>query len=174
MDCDFFFIDFIDERLELVKISDSFITRSSELVNSNFLKSKKYKILKRGDVQLKMWEESCDLFAAKVLQSIPTKRIIIIKAYWASAYKDINGKTKKFSKLDHNRAMYHNQYLDHYYNYLEKKLTGCNVVSADNLLADVSHKWGISPFHYVNEWYHDIYDQLKEIFYRVNHSIPIE
>lgn len=174
MDFDFFLVDFIDERFDLVKIHDSILTKSVELAKSNFLKSKEHKIIKRDDLPLEMWEEACDFFAAKVLQFIPVERIIIIKGYWASKYKDVKGNILQFNTSYKNKALNQNRYLGQYYAYLENKLDGCHVVSADSLLADESHKWKISPFHYVDDWYHDAFNQLGKIFGRVNNSSSTE
>lgn len=80
-------IDFIDERLKLWKIKNSFVTQSTELVKLDLKQVlKPEKVRSRGSKEdLELWVDACHKFTATIPQSIREKTILH-KAYWANSY----------------------------------------------------------------------------------------
>ncbi|WBW95597.1 DUF6270 domain-containing protein [Oceanirhabdus sp. W0125-5] len=166
---DYLIIDFIDERFDLLRYGNSFVTRSAEFVNSGLLENKKYKFdrVNRYSVSTHiLWEKSCDIFISKIIKLIPQKKIILHKALWASKYID-NNKVFAFPNKELTNIKMNNLILDRYYSYFESKLPNINVIKIDNkdLVADKNHKWGLTPFHYKKDYYLEL---LRKIHYIVN------
>lgn len=151
---DFLIIDLIDERFNLLKINGSVITRSVEFINAGL----DYLAYEKIEKTLSFWEDACELFVKKLLSILPKEKIIIHEAYWANRYID-NGIIKEYKnqkEIDTN-----NDLLKRYYNILEKELSQKVVKTKNILMGDPNHIWGLTPFHYTEEYYKEIYSQIK-------------
>lgn len=149
---DIFIIDLIDERFDIVKVDDSYVTRSSEFVAAGL-----ENIGEKINKSLPDWERECSEFVNRLLSIIPVKNIIIHEAYWAKKYVE-NGEIKEFPNpnyIDTNNSL-----LKEYYSVLKKLIPTSVVKFEGDLLGDSSHVWGLSPFHYNDEYYKNIHNQL--------------
>lgn len=153
-------IDLIDDRFNVIKIDDSIITLSNELVKSGFLDSKKYSVLKKSksfsdwNVGKEKISSYIERFCKSVENIYESDHIFIHEAYMANKYFDENGNCKLFAEelLDKNKKI--NEQLKFYYNLLKKNLPDAVIIdTADRYVADYNHKWGLSPMHYQQEYY---------------------
>ena len=153
-------IDFIDERLLLLKVGDTFITQSTE-----FTKCKLNEVLnidkevRRGrQEEFDLWIDACHKFTKLIPENI-RKKTILHKAFWASKYRK-NGELYDFE--DRDKIIFFNKNLDFYYKTFESIYSpGCIVeVSLEKSIADAQHLWGLSPFHYTEEYYQECYKQI--------------
>ena len=153
-------IDFIDERLLLLKVSNTFITQSTEFTKCELDKIIDIsEVLRRGRQQdFDLWIDACHKFTKLIPDEI-RKKTILHKAFWASSYIE-NGKIKNFE--DQTKITFFNKNLDFYYKTFESIYSpGCVVeISSDKNVADAHHLWGLSPFHYTEEYYHQCYKQI--------------
>jgi len=154
---DYLIIDFIDERFNLLKHEDTYVTRSSEFVNSKLEMKFNFELVKRNDTML--WEKSCCQFIEKVKEFVPEDKIILHEAYWSPVYIN-NGEIIEFDKPMLKQIVHNNALLRHYYEFFLSQLPKCTKVCSKLNIADSAHKWGLSPFHYHYPYYEDIYQQI--------------
>lgn len=157
-------IDFISERLNLVKVGDSYITRSNELVKSKVLgKLKDYQIVKKLDDSVqKLWKENALQFFQK-LKGYFGNNIIIHKTKWRHHYLDTDGAVQAFPNVE--EIELRNEELDNYYTFVEKHFPEFIFIDmTDNrYYASASHKWGLAPYHFEDHYYHSLLQKLAEI-----------
>jgi hypothetical protein len=159
---DYLLIDFIDERFDLLKHDDSYITRSPEFVNSNLEAKFKFELVKRKIESTNiLWEESCDILINELKKIISPHKIILHKAFWADRYYDNNViccfSEKRVAEIKEN-----NNNLERYYSFFNDKLKGINILELgkDSFIADSNHRWGLSPFHYEDKYYLESKNQI--------------
>ncbi|MFZ3005791.1 MAG: DUF6270 domain-containing protein [Phenylobacterium sp.] len=167
--------DFIDERFDLLAVRDTLVTHSWELEVSGYLDQPAFssaRIVPRASAQCdQLWREAA-LETAAFLSTTPLSdaRIILHESQWAGRYLDLAGQLQDFDPdvmiFDGNVASLdaHNALLRSYQQRFAE-LTGAARVSADPglMVGDVGHRWGLSPFHYVADYYRDIWGQLRAL-----------
>lgn len=157
---DVLIIDLIDERFDLVKYGKSYITRSLYFVNSKVEELYPFEYVKRFQEHThSLWEDACKKFINQLTLHLPEEKIVLHEAYWATEYFD-NGEPKSLPKNEYIKL--NNSILKRYYSFMKSLLPGMKVVSKEPI-ADSKHIWGLAPFHYTDEYYHEIYNQLVEL-----------
>ena len=138
-------VDFIDERLPLIKTSRSAYTESPEFLKTG---------LERGQRSIDVFSETYfDEFERGweyFISALHHKRILINRVLWATHSSD--GSLLQDQKL----IAQQNAKLERIYNIVDLR-------NADNvkllayphsvLLADANHRWGLSPFHFTPDFY---------------------
>jgi len=168
--------DFIDERFDLLAAGSGFATRSWELEVSGYLaqplfaEARDVPRLSRACDQL--WSDAAAELAT-LLASTPLSQatLILHEAQWADHYRDADGAAIPFESemevLSGKTALLadHNALLDRYQRELAARLPGLARVAAPPELrvASVDHRWGLSPFHYVDAYYAEIWRQLHDL-----------
>lgn len=151
---DVLFLDFIDERFDLVKISGSYVTNSNYLIQSGALSAfDGYELVDKREAH-GLWCLACDKIMDELLQL--GCEVVLHKAWWAERYMDHDsGRIKSFSPEERQVALLINQQLDKYYSYLLKRFDQVAVVEAKEELvySDFAHKWGRDFFHYSDRYY---------------------
>jgi len=165
---DLLIIDLIDERFDLLKYNNHYVTRSGELVNSEIEKKGKYSfdLLKRNSKEIQeLWAISCTSFFHEILKSIPSEKIILNKVFWSYKYRDAK---KLYSFPDEKLKLHetHNKILENYYSIIESQFPHINLInySLEDFIADKNHKWGLSPFHYELRHYLEFKNKVKDIW----------
>lgn len=159
---EYIIIDFIDERMNLIKLNhDSYITRSKEFANAN-LKIKNSTVLHRHNLPEDLWFEKAALFINDIKKKFDLNKIILHKALWQEKYKTVAGELKAFENTEEIKL--NNNLLKTYYHFIEANLEGINVIDLnDQFYSDESHHWGKSPFHYEQQYYKRFIDHLVSI-----------
>lgn len=152
---DYLMIDLVDERFDLIRIGHSLVTRSNEYVNAG-LESvfQGEKLIKSTDG----WEKDCITFSQRLLSILPVKKIVIHEAYWANKYID-DGAVKEYPNQKNIDA--NNEILKQYYAILKKAIPAKVVRTQNELIGDSKHAWGVTPFHYTDDYYKEIYNQIR-------------
>lgn len=161
---DFILIDFIDERFNLLKLSESLITKSNELVASGLMDEYDFTEIVRNEDLLSTWEKSAKIFFNTLLEHIPAHKIIIHKGLWKTKYVNENGTISEFSnQLQHIDMQ--NKYLNYYYQFIEENFKEINVLDMTNeeLYCSVDHRWGLSPYHFEDKYYQLFLAKLDQI-----------
>lgn len=168
---EYLIVDFIDERFDLIRIEDSYITKSNELVASGFLNGKEHKEIKRkkdsrGNIYIEKEniQKYMDEFILQIKKIYKPKQIILHKAFLLDEYIDKDGKTQSFGKnyLKNNKEV--NYILMYMYDYFQQELPCPNILDiCCTYKADEQHKWGVAPMHYQREYYEKIVELIKEI-----------
>lgn len=150
-------IDFIDERFDLLKVDDSYVTRSNEFVNGKLDETYAFERISRFQEETHvLWEKSCLVFLEQLLSIISVENIIIHEAYWTEKYIDKNNNLINFPDLKIIRT--NNEVLQRYYGFVKSRFPHIACVSAERI-GSANHKWGLSPVHYTEKYYMDIYSQ---------------
>ncbi len=156
---DVLIVDFIDERFNIMKSGTTLMTQSKEF-NDLDLASKLNctKAFSRGtDLEFDFWKIACQKFKNSLPSPHPT--IIVHKGIFALQYigKDglIDLPNREFN-LEMNRR------LEIYYSIFIEVLNPNTVISAPKelIIAEPNHKWGLAPFHYIQEYYEELWGQL--------------
>ncbi|MCX6303958.1 MAG: DUF6270 domain-containing protein [Bacteroidetes bacterium] len=159
-------LDFIDERMDILKMGQHFLTLSDEFLKSNLSSRFQGTRLARLDTSTTLlWKSNCLLFIDSIKNIFPPERIILHKAFWMESYTDgLTVEGFPYSDLVTN----HNNLLAEYYHFFETSLPGINIVDLrqHGYLADKNHKWSLVPFHYEVGYYIDFLTSLTNILKR--------
>lgn len=165
--------DFIDERFDLVAVGNSLVTHSWELDVSGYLAKPPF----AGARQAPRDSRACDLLwreaaaeMAAFIQATPLRdaTLILHGAQWATHYRDPHGDLRDFDPeiplLESNRGSIpsHNAILDRYQDIFRRAVPGIREVACPELrIGDSGHRWGLSPFHFITDYYVEIGRQLR-------------
>lgn len=163
IDFDFILLDFTDERFDLFRIGDSYVTRSVELLKSGFITQfEDYEHVKRFvETTHLLWERACKSFVKELLKVVPPHKIILHEAYWSMQYVN-NNELIQFPNNQLAMIKNVNNMLNRYHTFVKAQASGIHVVSHEGL-ADQTHIWGLSPCHYTKDYYKSIYKQFESI-----------
>lgn len=159
--------DFIDERFDLLEQDGAIVTKSweldcLELMGKPGLASARL-LPRLSDEVEALWREAL-AGIADLLHSPPLAQaaVILHHAQWAGAYRGKEGGLATFSgEPGHWDAQ--NAMLRRYRDLFVQAVPRTRVVQASdrNQQADEGHVWGLSPFHYVTDYYPDVWRQLR-------------
>lgn len=154
---DYLMIDFIDERMSILKSGDSYITRSREFINS---KSNLKGTLLTGSEKLNKWKQSALIFSEEISKYYNGDKIILHKALWKEQYITKDGDIKTF---EDKTIAENNELLMQYYSFIEENLKGIKVIELEDFNASEAHVWSLAPYHYQDEYYIEFMKQLKSL-----------
>ena len=163
--------DFIDERFDLLSADGALATHSWELEVSGYLKAK---ALRRGRTIPRLsagceriWRDGAAQMAAFV-RATPLReaRLILHSARWSGQVGE-DARPLPTPEILPGRptdAAAHNRLLADY----EAEFTAlmpplARVEAPEHRLADETHRWGLSPFHYVPPYYDAVWAQLAAL-----------
>jgi hypothetical protein len=166
--------DFIDERFDLLAVNGALATHSWELDVSGYLTQKAFTAA-RGVARLspacrRLWSRGAAEMAAFV-RATPLKdaRLILHSARWAEFYRGGRGRPKPLPTAEilpgrPEQIEAHNRLLAAYEAEFAALMPPMARVEApQHRLADEDHRWGLSPFHYVADYYAEIWRQLEPL-----------
>jgi len=166
--------DFIDERYDLLAAAGSLVTDSWELEASGYRRQPALRhareIPRLSAACDRLWLEAAGEFAALV-RATPLReaRLILHAARWAERRRTAAGREARFGEVAilPGRAAdigAHNALLARYEAAFTDLMPPMATVAAPALrLADEAHLWGLSPFHYVPDYYAEIWRQLEPL-----------
>lgn len=166
--------DFIDERFDLLSAGGTLLTHSWELEVSGYLKQRALKGARRidrlGGACERLWMAAA-LELAALIQATPlrTAQLILHSARWADHTRDPDGRDRPIGAVEAlpGRPIPladHNALLARYEaRFLELMPQAAVVAAPTHRLADPGHQWGLSPFHYVPEYYAEIWQGLAAL-----------
>ena len=166
-DFDVLLIDFIDERFGIAEFeggerltlcSEFLSARPSDLVYSeiNRFESRKFEFWKIGFSKL--------IREIRLKSSSPL--IVINKVYFAKTAGNSIATAVPSHQYNYLELIKNNCYLDQMYNFIHENFPEVVFIDYDKryLVANLSHKWGVAPFHYIDELYHETCLRLKNAF----------
>ena len=187
-DSDIIIIDLIDERYDLYKINNSYITKSNILQKSQFKVDAKLELVKRNSIECQeLWEKFSEIFIDLLLSL--NKEVIIHKAFWKETYVnnkinrslnnkfyiknilyslyysklgEFKSKNKTFRKSVCNNIKMNNNILNNYYRTFENRTEFKFIEVETDCKADRGHIWGLSPFHYEENYYKEFIKKLDK------------
>lgn len=167
--------DFIDERFDLLATGGALATYSWELEVSGYRHggelSDARRIPRLSQACERLWLDGLRETAA-FLAGTPLRDacVILHTARWADRYRTAKGQMRDLPDeswiWEGQPALRsdHNALLGRYEDFFFEEASAARVVSApDRQIADEAHRWGLSPFHYVPEYYAEIWRQLAAL-----------
>lgn len=156
-------IDFMDERLGVLKFQNTYITNSDELNLSNIKKIFKTEKLDFNEEYMELWEISALKFIHDIRKR-PYKNVILHKAFYMDNYIDEAGEKHLYTDPTVlNRIDSRNSMLNRMYKFIENNISNVEIIEPPGFAADKSHKWGFLPFHYEYKYYKYFMDSLNSL-----------
>lgn len=170
LEYDYIILDFIDERFNIYLDDDGvgICTLSNEILSSGWTVPPERVIRSASDDFFKYWEAGWSHLVGLLSELGVLHRLILNKVYWAKTL--VGGDPfPRHSDMEIENA---NNFLDRIYNRALQDLRPAQVVeySPEMLLGDKNHKWGASPFHYIENLYAETYRALRKYSMR-EHAI---
>lgn len=155
-------VDFIDERFSIFEFPDSSIcTVSVELLEAGFSPNgTDGKIIpSRSEEFYERWERGWSYLVEVLKQHGQLSKLRINKAYWACCAEDGSDFLPYYPFSMIKEA---NAFLDRLYMRAKEDLTEEQFYSSDeeNFIGNPHHLWGKSPFHYIDQYYTDMLNQI--------------
>lgn len=167
-------LDYIDERFDLLAGAGGVVTASWELETSGWDALPPLMTLRRldalGDADATLWRRALDALATLFAPggALSGARPVLHEAAWADALRTPSGRTEPLPPdleitpgRPASRAA-HNARLARMHAATRAAIPGLEVVKAPDSLvfSDPDHVWGLSPFHYVRDYYAEVWRQL--------------
>jgi hypothetical protein len=166
--------DFIDERFDLLCADSTLVVRSAELERSGYRAQPAFAGLRTvsrlSPAAERLWLDGVAEFAA-VVRSTPLAqaRLILHASRWAAEQRFPDGRTAPVRDVELLTGQPveitdYNDLLAQQDAAFARLMPPFERVEAPRLrLADSAHRWGLSPFHYVPEYYAEIRRQLAAL-----------
>jgi len=167
--------DFIDERFDLLSVGGGLASHTWELDVSGYLDQAPFRTAHRIGRATAACEQLWMRGAAEMtafLQATPLReaKVILHEAQWADRYLDATGEARAFAPIVdvlEGRMVdlrEQNTMLDRYQAAFAKLMPQAVRIRAPDALrlADASHRWSLSPFHYVDDYYREVWRRLRE------------
>ena len=157
-DYDFLLIDFLVDRLHLAEIDGKLVTRSVEFLRSGIKPDRVINTF--SDQYFTLWKKGVDNLFNTVNNTVGLEAIKINKVYWTNVANNPQDSIVLSEKWDIEK---NNAKLDAMYEYVEKILPSSSIIEIDKglLVADSDHKWGLSPFHFTDDYYRRMINAFK-------------
>lgn len=166
--------DFIDERFDLLAVGEAVATHSAELEASGYLAQGAFRgarsIPRLSDACDRLWLSALREFSDLVrMTGLSHAQLILHAARWAEEKADAHGRR---SRLENVAVLAgrpaeirpYNARLEAYEAAFTAEMPPITHVSAaSHHLAFADHRWGLSPFHYVPDYYVEIRRQLATL-----------
>lgn len=166
---DFLIVDLIDERFDLLRTGDSWVTRSSAFVSAGLDDAPGFefdRVRRLTDEAEHLTDAAAARFAERLHAILPPERVIVHRAWWLTRYRTADGAVESFPDERATFADRQNRALEHFYDELERCLGNrapTIALGRDSYLADAGHKWDLEPFHYEPAYNEAALARLREI-----------
>ena len=163
--------DFIDERFDLISTRGTLVTHSAELVRSGYLSRAPFRswrpISRLSAPCDRLWRDATRAFATLLEQSeLRRAAPILHSARWATRQRDTSGAISEIRDVEilsgrPTEIGPYNALLERQEAEFLRLMSPMARIDADAFrLADPDHQWGLSPFHYIPEYYDEVRRQL--------------
>lgn len=156
-------MDLVDERLGVLQLPDeSFVTRSHELVRSNWLEvlDQKPPLIRFGtDEHFTLWTDAANKFVSQLRSLGCLGRVVLLQTPWAEK-TDSGDLLRPFRGIPASHA---NEQYARYFRYLEDLNITHYRLPDKYALSTESHRWGPSPFHYFEPAYIHMRDAIRRL-----------
>ena len=162
--CDYIMIDFLEERYPLLKVNNTFYTKSETMIEvKNQLKnfSVEQQIF-MYDLPFEVWRQYCDCLIAVLKENYKSSQIILNRLYLTENI-GIYKPQRKFEQLYEIRKI--NERLKQYYDYFEENMDGY-VIGLNNRNTNYCSElfeYGCAPESYNEQWYREFGNQIIDV-----------
>ena len=166
--------DFIDERFDLIAVGDSLAVRSAELDRSGYLRQPSLRsartIPRQSAACERLWTDAAGAFAALVRGTELSRAVLILHAaQWATEQRQADGSRAAIRDVEITTGRpadigTYNDLLARQETTFKARMPPMHLLDAGQMrLADPAHQWGLSPFHYVADYYDEIRRQMVDV-----------
>ena len=168
--------DFIDERLDILSVGGTLVTHSWELDVSGFLAQPAFAgartIARATPASDLLWKQAMREMAGLIASTPLADAVLILhEAQWATRHLAQDGQVRDLPEEveiftgKHGRIADHNAALADYQGSFLGLLPAARRVAVppELRIADARHRWGLSPFHYVEAYYREAHAQLQAL-----------
>ena len=144
---DYFVFDLLEERNNVLRIQDGFITESDAFreCSTNLVGAE---IIASGSVEwFELWKKSCDAFVLKLQNYVPVDRIIMIRNYLTESYGTVYEQTE-YEDIQKIRSA--NEVIRNCYDYIEEHYPEIKVVDMSKeqyYITDERYEYGVYPWY---------------------------
>lgn len=166
--------DFIDERFDLLSVGGALASRSGEMVRSGYRTQPALApartIPRLSDAAERLWLEAASAFAA-IVRATPLgqAKLILHSARWADRQRATDGRLSPIEDVlitegqpavitDYNALLQRQEAA-----FAALMPPMARIDAEPFRLADAKHQWGLSPFHYIPEYYGEVRRQLASL-----------
>lgn len=148
-------IDLIDERFDLFAFHTGGVcTLSNELIAGGFeCRADLGRVVKSGsDEFFKLWEEGWCKFVEILSRTGKLDSLRVNRVFWAEKNENGGDFSPSYSQRGISEA---NKFLERLYERIALDIDFSQFICFDNnlLVGSIHHKWGLSPFHYIDDYY---------------------
>jgi Family of unknown function (DUF6270) len=159
---DILLLDLIDERFNLyIDPGGRVCTLSSELLSTGFPGDSTggSRVHSGSEEFWRLWEAGWLVFVNKLRGLGVLNRLLVNQVFWGSRTENGGNFEPHFSSKHIDSA---NQFLNRMYQRISADIPPEQILRFDHRLmtGSIAHTWGISPFHYVDAYYHSAIQQL--------------
>lgn len=145
-------VDLIDERFNLLRGAESFVTRSSAFQAAGLDDAELglEPVQRMSELGCALFDAAAEDFAARVSEVVPPERVVLHRALWCTRYRD-GGEVLPFPAARLELCRRQNAMLERGYDALEEAFGGCATsirLDPERELADAGHRWELEPYHY--------------------------
>jgi len=166
--------DFIDERFDLLSVGGALASNSGEMVRSGYRTQGSLRdartLHRLSDSVERIWREAASEFAAMTRATpLGSAQLILHSARWADRQRLRDG---RIAPIEHVEIIGGQGAAIADYNALLERQEAAfqalmppmaRIDASAYRLADSEHRWGLSPFHYVPEYYDEVRRQLAAL-----------
>ncbi|MCL2400831.1 MAG: DUF6270 domain-containing protein, partial [Defluviitaleaceae bacterium] len=162
---EFFVFDFLNERFNLIRYNDSYITSTHISKKLQCLINENVEIVYRNIFYKKnksVIEDIMVQFSKKISEIYNPSHIIMIKAFLCEQYKDKNGNIVPFDDID--KIHKTNSMLEDMYIFMENCIPNINIIETPkNVMAEELHVSNLSSTTYSEEYLNMVYKKTENI-----------
>jgi hypothetical protein len=159
-------IDLIDERFDVLRCGRELLTGSKQFLDAGGTKMLETEIAfhQNSEERLAAFAKGCEYIGAIARDhEVP---ILFHNSRWAKHYRNTNGQLLEFE----NQGLIagSNRRLSRMSEVVRSVLNPVLEINIEEqfLVGDTQHTWGVSPYHFVPEYYHKMWDILSEFVSR--------
>jgi hypothetical protein len=164
--CDLLLIDFVDERWDLLRTQQSFVTRSADLLDARIEQSASYgfeRVARLEHTTQLLWRDACARFAIALQENLPNVRVVLHRVMGAGRYRNSKGVHDLQPFADGIPLKALRATLEDCYDFFLARFPGAAEIALppNVYVAEESHRWGLSPFHFEDRYYWEVAEILR-------------
>ena len=156
-------VDFLEERFEIAKVDDLYITLS-DAVNSkdNLCQIGEYQVVSENE-RFRIWKNACDSFVEKIYSYNADMKIVLVKMKLTEFYGDEKNRIKFKNIEDINRINNRLEKMYEYFIQICPKAIVVDVETDKEYYTDEHYRHGCFPWHLNQYMYANIQRKIESI-----------
>lgn len=153
-----FYLDFLEERFDLVQEAGSFYTKSDAYEETGMAAPK---VVRREELPNTLWEEKCLRFIALLRRYFQPEQVVLVRTRLCETYGRTAG-MQSFAQAEEIRKT--NARIQGYEDFFLAQFPGVHIIETEDerlLFTDSEFPHGCYPWHINEYWYFKMADQIE-------------